>query len=440
MKNKFSPKEQHKSRTWISLIFIFISLIFLLFILVREIFFSFGTNPKDILSHNQGEFIITLNKEMSFQEYYNLSKPTKEKNLYSEYGKLKINYTLNSPKLEFDYRFYDYQEEYYLPCEGKKIVVNFSNPTSSIFQFNYSDMIFKYKMDLYPDLYSFSDNLKNQDCYFNTNKYAEGFLEDPYNNDFIDAISKNFISLKERGFSNDEIVEITTLFVQSIPYGTDYTKLNRYPYETIYENEGNCLDKSLILVGILRNLGYTSYLILGYSGEDYHALVGLVCDKGNVNYQNQEICFVETTIFAPISLEENITIEKYIKISNGSSVYFGVNYGRNLIDYLDSKGVEIERIESKLDSIDLELIYIEDRMCDTNCVVCLNGFSGMKFVDWEKSESISFCGDANEFNALVGEYNDKLEEYNLLINDWYKVYYDLEKSTFWNVELLKNNS
>jgi hypothetical protein len=221
------------------------------------------------------------------------------------------------------------------------------------------------------------------------------------------------MSLKEKGFSDDEIAEIATLFVQSIPYGTDYTRLNRYPYETLYENEGNCLDKSLILVGILKNLNYTSYLILGYSGGDYHALVGLVCDEGDVNYQGQEICFVETTIFAPISLKEEIQIEQYVKISDGSLVYSGVNYGKDLIKHIESKSVEIQNIESRLDSIEFELIYVEDKMCNTDCVVCLNGFSGMKFVDWEESKSISSCGDANDYNALVGEYNDKLEEYNL---------------------------
>jgi hypothetical protein len=383
------------------------------------------TPPEEVLNQTQGEFIITPHNYMSFQDYYSSLVPKEEKSFYSD---KKINYTLEMPKLEFDYSFYDYDPEYYDYCEGKKIEINFTNPHYSEFQFNYKDKKFSYKINLYPDLYYFSDNLKNQDCYFDTNKYTYGFLEDPYNNNFVDAISKDFISLKDKGYSNDEIVEIATLFVQSIPYGTDYTELNRYPYETLYEGEGNCLDKSLILAGILRNLNYTSYIILGDSDYEYHALVGIICDKGNVVYQGQEICFIETTIFTPISSDGEIDIEDYVFVSNGDLVYSGVNYGRALINYFESKSAEAEEIESELDSMESELTDLRTKMCNTDCEIC-----------GAISYDIMYCDDAYEYNRYVRDYNKIIDDYNLLLEKWYEPYYDLEKSMFDNVELIERS-
>jgi len=425
MVEKLYFKEHKSSKPWIIVVGVLFGIIVLYYLFNQISFLSFGTNPEEVLNQTHGEFTITSHNYMSFQDYYNSLVPKEEKSFYSD---KKINYTLEVPKLEFNYKFYDYDPEYYDYCKGKKVEINFTNPHYSEFQFNYKDKTFSYKINLYPDLYYFSDNLKNQDCYFDTNKYTEGFLEDPYNNNFIDAISKDFISLKDKGYSDDEIVEIATLFVQSIPYGTDYTELNRYPYETLYEDEGNCLDKSLILAGILRNLNYTSYIILGDSDYEYHALVGVVCDKGNVVYQGQEICFIETTIFTPISSEEEIDIEDYVPVSNGNLVYSGVNYGKDLINYFESKTEEVEKIESQLDSLESELNELDEKMCATDCSYC----------DPYRIDPI-YCDDAYEYNRYVKEYNQIIEDYNLLVEDWYKPYYDLEKSMFENVELIEKD-
>jgi len=386
------------------------------------------TSPEEVLNHTQGEFTIRPHNYMSFKEYYSLTKVLEENYFYTDQ---KINYTLEIPKLEFEHKFYDYEEKYYDYCEGKKVEINFTNPKYSEFQFNYKNKTFSYRINLYYDLYYFSDNLKNQDCYFDTNKYTKGFLEDPYNNNFIDAISKNFLSLKDKGYSNDEIVEIATLFVQSIPYGTDYKEVNRYPYETLYEEEGNCLDKSLILTGILRNIGYTSYIISGDSGYQYHALVGIVCNDGNVQYEGNDICFIETTIFTPITSNIDIDIDKYLKTSDDFLIYTGVNYGKNLVNYFEIKTTEAENIESQLDSMESELIILENKMCNTDCKNC--GSSDGYYID------PYYCYDAYEYNRYVREYNNIIEDYNLLIEDWYESYYDLEKSMFNNIQLIERN-
>ncbi len=417
------------------IVFGIIVFIIILYIFNRTAISSFGTDPQEVLNYTQGEFTIKTHEYVSFEDFYEQLGFSDEKSLLEEYAPSKFDFKM--PELKYDYKTYDYEPGYYDVCTGRRLEINFSQQKYSEFKFNYSDKIFNYKINLYKDLYSFSDTLKGQDCYFDTDKYVESFLEDPYNNYFIDAVSRDFISLKNDGYSNDEIVEIATIFVQSIPYGTDSSELNRYPYETFYENEGNCLDKSLILVGILKNLGYTSYIFSGDSDGEGHALAGIVCDKGNVNYNNQEICFIETTIYTPISSEDNIDIDDYIKTSNGTLIYSGVNYGRSLIDYFDTKEVEINITEAKISDIKDSLINIERDMCKTDCVICGEAMFGIELVDWEKSEKITRCDGATRFNRLLKDYNKDIDEYNSLIKEWYVPYYDLEKSMFGNVELLE---
>jgi len=379
------------------------------------------TSPEDVFNYTHGKFTITQHNPMSFLDYYSMLLPDE--------------YDYRFEKLEIVqipiYGLEVYEPEYYNYCQGKKIEINFTNSSYSEFQFNYKDKTFNYTVNLYPDLYYFSDNLKNQDCYFDTYKYTEGYLEDPYNNRFMDAVSNDFISLKNQGYTDDEILEIATVFVQSITYGTDYTDLNRYPYETFYEKEGNCLDKSLILVDILKNLNYTSYIILGDSDEEYHSIVGVVCDDGNIVYQGKEICYIETTVYTPISSEVEIDIEEYIKTSEGSKVYKSVNYGN---DIFEVKYLEIENINFQMESLDKNEIKIQYDMCETDCVVCEKGI-----IDWFESDTIDRCSDYKTYNRLYEEYINEIEEYNLLLEDWYKIYYDLEKFMFWNIELIERD-
>lgn len=419
-------EEKKKSKKGYKIFLLVLLLIIISFILYPKINLYLNelgkTNPEEIINYTQGEFIIVPYPYMSSQDYYNMLVPDEEKKSYSD---IKVNYSLETPRLELNYSLGN-ESQYLDYCTEKGVKINFSNSKSSEFVFNYLNKTFYYRINLYNDLYLFSDNLKNQDCYFSISKYAEGFLKDPYNNNFIDVVSVNFKKLLEMGYSNNEVVEIATLFVQSIPYGTDYTELNRYPYETFYEEEGNCLDKSVILAGILRNLNYTGYILSGKSEGEGHAILGIVCDQGNIQYQGKEICFIETTIFTPISSEVNIEIEEYIQIANGSNVYSEANYGKRLIEYFELGKNNAEEIESKLDQMDLELEEIHGQMCTTDCTYC----------DETRTDP-KYCNDAHEYNHYVGEYNKIVEDYNQLIKNWYFDYYRLEKSMFNNIELVE---
>ena len=214
-------------------------------------------------------------------------------------------------------------------------------------------------------------------------------------------VAQDFVLTLKEKYTDDEMVEIATLFVQSIAYGTDETQINRYPYETFFEEQGNCLDKSVILVYLLEELGYTSYIILGESTE-YHALVGIACESGaNMKVEGNNVCFIETTIFTPIGTAVDIEVEQVIPFSVGNNVYRGTSYGPSLVDDIETTKFEITQINQNVDVHIDNLGFIESDMCATDCVICdANG------IDFERSNNeITSCNDANTYNNLVTEYN-----------------------------------
>jgi len=377
---------------------------------------SFGTDPSEVLNYTNGEISSVSKTYMPLEEYLDVVMPEPEVAGVS-YG-INTSLKLQIPKLDF---VYDYEPDYYDYCEGKKLEINFTNPKYSEFKFNYKDKAFTYKVDVYNDLYYFSRDLKEQDCYFGGN-YGAGFFEDPYNNKFVESMAKDFISLRNEGYSDDEILEIATVFIQTITYGTDVSELNRYAYETIYEKEGNCFDKSIILAGITKELGYETYIIFGDMEYQYHSVVGIVCEDGNINYDGKEICFIETTTPYPIGFDSDIEIDEYLEISQGDKIFRGVNYGKQLSNQINSKVEDAERILLESDEMYYELLDLEEQMCETDCLSC----GGDYVID-----SI-YCDDAYKYNRIVGDYNRIIEDYNPLIEDYYEVFYEIDKFLFDN--------
>lgn len=414
--NKLYFKDNRSNKGVIILLLSVISIIVIigLFSYIKNV--SFGTDPSEVLNHTNGEINSVPKTYLSLEEYLNavIPEPTKAGVSYG----INTSLRLEIPKLDF---VYDYEPEYYDYCEGKRLEINFTNPKYSEFKFNYKDKTFTYSVNVYDDLYYFSRDLKEQDCYFEGN-YGEGYFEDPYNNDFVEAIAKDFISLRNGGYSDDEILEISTIFVQTIPYGTDSSELNRYAYETIYEKEGNCFDKSIILAGIIKELGYETYIIFGDVDYEYHAIVGVVCENGNIDYQGKEICFIETTTPYPIGFDEEIDNKEYLKVSEGEKIFKGTNYGKQISDQINSKIKESEDILEETDNLYYQLIDLEDQMCETDCLSCGGGIV---------IDSL-YCDDAYKYNRLVKEYNDIVEEYNPLIEDYYKKFYEIDKFLFDN--------
>lgn len=421
---------------------------FIISYLISEDFeyFEKTTTPAELLNKSRSELVFINKKYTDFNTYYEIIKKGEE----SEFEPLQTQVP-KFPQLEYGLGT---EEGYLDECEKKQIKINFSNFRTNNFEFNYSNKMFNYRINLYDDMELFSSNLKKQDCYYEEEtdtQYYGRYLKDLYNNAFVEAISKDFESLKEKGFSKDEILEIATVFIQSIPYGSDITEhTNRFPYETLAEGEGNCLDKSVILAGIAKNLGYETYIILGESENEFHAIVGVACDKGNIKHGNSEICFIETTNFFPIAYDSDIDIEIWIEVSLEGTSYSGVNYGNNLVDFIDMSSENYQRIDnllavkdSELNNIEKKMNDLQEIMCYTDCITCrIVIIEGTKTI--EVISELPRCEGANTYNTQVRQYNEfvdlhnlGIDDYNKLVNEWYMVFYEMEIRMFENVEYLE---
>lgn len=366
-----------------------------------------STAPEEVLRNTQGEFTLEEYNPITFEEYYELEESVQEESI-----DLPLEY------MEFE------------SCEGKNTYIDFEETKYSEYKFNYQGKTLTYEIRLFPDLYEFSKNLKSQDCYLDYKHVDEMYFKDPYNNYFMKAVSTDFIELRERGYSKDEIIEIATIFVQSIPYNIKPGENNQYPYETFYMKEGGCSGKSVILAGILKNIGYTTYIVTTHEDKDFapHALVGIVCDNGSVTYMGKDICFIEVTKYEPIGIDINIgDVEEYYKVSSGHLVYSEENYGKELSNHIEELWYEIERKEFRVESTEEELRELEGKMCNTDCETCYLDSDGEHI-----TISNDTCYDAHQYNRYVEIYNQKYQNYEFLFEELYKDYYKLDEAIFWN--------
>lgn len=97
-----------------------------------------------------------------------------------------------------------------------------------------------------------------------------------------------------------QMIDLVVAFVQSIPYvddkaGTGLEEYPKYPIETLYEQSGDCEDKSILMASLLDRLGYGAVLLV----MPNHMAVGV---KGAtslpgtyVTYQGNRYYYLETT-------------------------------------------------------------------------------------------------------------------------------------------------
>lgn len=127
------------------------------------------------------------------------------------------------------------------------------------------------------------------------------FASDPYDDQLVKNISDAFFSLsKEYGLEEDKIPGLCVSFIQSLNYTSDlissgYDQYPRFPYETLYDNGGDCEDTSILSVAILQEMGYDVVLL----ELPEHMAIGLKCDPEtegkSFEYNNNHYYYLETT-------------------------------------------------------------------------------------------------------------------------------------------------
>lgn len=149
------------------------------------------------------------------------------------------------------------------------------------------------------DLYHYMHSLPR---YYSTHDYAK-YVVDEKEQEFLDDLAAELRRMgEEHGYSEQKILEETVNFVQALPYFDDIdysanlTEWPKYPIETIYEQGGDCEDLCILLVGLMKSLGYDSVFLV----MEEHIAVGVpFCFKKNahpIDYEGNSYYYVETTM------------------------------------------------------------------------------------------------------------------------------------------------
>ncbi len=170
-------------------------------------------------------------------------------------------------------------------------------------------------------------------------------LEDDIQNEYIKSLA---IHIKNLTSDEDDQFRIAVSLVQNIPYNfSDKTaqigadkgvQYFRFPYEVLYDGAGVCGEKSILLVSLLKEMGYGVGLI--YYPDENHEAVGVKCPVEH-SINNSGYCFIETTAPSIITDNEN----SYLGLGKLSDnfkiidVYDGKSISEDMREYKDAKRI-----------------------------------------------------------------------------------------------------
>ncbi|MCK4270966.1 MAG: hypothetical protein KAW93_10860, partial [Methanogenium sp.] len=232
-------------------------------------------------------------------------------------------------------------------------------------------------------------------------EYYKSFINDPGLEEIYASVNAGLQEIKTaRNLDDDGYAELITLFVQSIPYKTDNENPDpKFPVETIYENSGDCDDKSILLAGLLQREGYD--VILFEFIEEEHMGVGIL--SPGYGYAGTDYAYIEATDvnligWTDITLDGDRKITEkpfvipvtggnkgYGKCEEVKAIYESYLNSGNKTDKLDP---EIERLKTETESLHAEILAMNSEM-----------------------ERLEASGRVNRYNALVPGYNSLIDEH-----------------------------
>ena len=263
------------------------------------------------------------------------------------------------------------------------LLFNLMISSEKSYSFHCDGKNFELTLDLSEDTYNFYKNRTR-------NREIDLFVSDTFDDREIKKIvSELQKALKENSLSRDDIPYVVMSFVQSFVYCTDISATGqedypKFPYETLYDSQGDCEDLSILVASLLKELGFGVVLL----SFPEHMAVGVYANLKNGKYYNYkckkyyyfettdknwklgeipdkhknetpEIIEIEKRVFFDLNYEtsyeyndKSIKITFDIKITNTGSIDYRTTYF-NIYIY-DEYGLLLKKMKTDYLSIDQE--------------------------------------------------------------------------------------
>jgi len=225
--------------------------------------------------------------------------------------------------------------------------------------------------------------------------YYYYFVNDPYQEATYQSIliqTNNYKNMYQ--LNDDEYLELLSCFVQSIPYHTE-DEMN-YPIETLWDQQGDCDDKSMLLAGLLTRAGY-EVVLLSFDAEE-HMTVGIKTENGYAYPNSGGYAVIEATDYSYVTeIPENLgddgifltSTPMVIDVGNGTRPYTSGSQVKTILDYQ-------EMADGQIDEYDVQLSNLENQV----------GFENNPYL-------------INQYNNIVIKTNNLVDTYNMIIDKPY---------------------
>lgn len=303
--------------------------------------------------------------------------------------------------------------------------------------FNFQDSEIKIKFFVDTVLY---EDAKNTDKYVylyqNLSEaewsadYYRSFVENEYMDAVYDSILDSLRQVRD-GMSLDdtEYAELISVYVQSIPYRTDEIITDpKYPVETVYEDSGDCDDKSILLAGLLTKEGYD--VVLFEYTDDSHMNVGIKsngCEYRNTGYASIEATDVNLIGWERLEIGDGIVLDSdpiVIDLNGGVKNFTACGEVRAIYNAYegtssecDSLNSQIEAKNAKLESIEDELTAMKNTLDNYMSSRDITGYNN--YVPRYNSKVAEYENNYSEMERLVDRYNSCVEEHNRILERQY---------------------
>ncbi len=306
-----------------------------------------------------------------------------------------------------------------------------------VYQWEYKGVKYSITENLYESVNEFYKNQPKSFSYVGT--LPQNWEEEYYGNFLkIDQEDKTIIELVEKirqlgvkqKLTDDELVDLTMAFVQSIPYddakaenilAKNSNETMRYPYEVLFQQLGVCSDKSLLAIALLRVMGYGT-AIFTYP-DDNHMAIGIQCPKANSTY-GSGYCYSETTaegnkigIVPSFDSASNKTVNvaKLTELSLDQANLAAVGQLGQVVILQKTEGREylgIIKTEKIIAEINQLKISFEKTLPMINEQKKIVAAAEEKLTEWKNDlNKYEKRQEFEKYNALVEKYNKLFEQY-----------------------------